>query len=44
VERLSSKWVSNLRIGEKIDRMIPFGGETFSGFTLSRPKVVFDIV
>jgi len=39
VERLSSKWAQNLRIGEKIDQMIPFGGETFSGFTLSRPEI-----
>ena len=27
------------RIGEKIDQMKPFGGETFSGFTLSRPEI-----
>lgn len=30
---------ANLRIGEKIDQMKPFGGETFSGFTLSRPEI-----
>lgn len=23
----------------KVDQMIPFGGETFSGFTLSRPEI-----
>ena len=39
VERLSSKWAQNLRIGEKIDQMKPFGGERFLGFTLSRPEI-----